>query len=64
MLSQLDSIVSSISGEVALIGHSWEAALANKLAAKNPSKISVLFLMYTAINEHQWFKDADTFLFF
>ncbi len=57
MLAQLDSIVSSASGQVALLGHSWGAILALEYAAKNPSKIAGLALMCTAITEHQWFNE-------
>ena len=57
MLSQLDRMVGSAAGEVALVGHSWGAVLAIEYASQNPSKISNLVLMSTAVNEHQWFDE-------
>jgi pimeloyl-ACP methyl ester carboxylesterase len=54
MISQLDEIVSSISGKIILLGHSWGAVLATEYAGRNQSKLSGLVLMSTGLNHKHW----------
>lgn len=54
MLSQLDDIVSSQSGKIILLGHSWGAVLATEYAGRNQSKLSGLVLISTGLSHKHW----------
>ena len=54
MISQLNEIVCSISGEIILLGHSWGAVLAAEYAGRHQSKLSGLVLISTGLNHKHW----------
>jgi pimeloyl-ACP methyl ester carboxylesterase len=65
MLIQLDEIVSSVSGKIILLRHSWGAVLATEYAGRNQSKLSGLVIISTGLSHKHWkdeyYKELENF---
>ena len=57
LISQLDEIVSTQTGKIILVGHSWGGVLAAEYALRFEKKISGLVLMCTGLNHKHWYDD-------